>query len=233
MKNRAKGKRILRTVFILSDSMLFSGMNVYAIIRLIGFSDHLLAGMILFPPILILVCTVRLIGMRRRESELDQLDEERKRTESLLLLSDEEIGQEIGEARFVLIRKLSPDWCDMLEAVRNGATAIGVLKTVQNGNNLLERYSPETRLYEKEAILQKLFPDSLSEKRSSSRFRKLLQKAAENKYLILGFFLLIASIWVHSKLYFRLLAETCFLIGAVTTYMSARKQIKILLIKEK
>ena len=119
----------------------------------------------------------------------------------------------------------------MLEAVRNGADAIGVLKSVQNGKALLERYSPNTKLYEKKELLQKLYPNSSAEK-VSVRFRKILRRAAENKYLILGLFLLLASIWSNSKLYFSLLAEISFLIGGITTYVSLRKRIKKMLTNE-
>ena len=231
MKNNATKRRILRKCYLLLDSILFSGMIAYSMSCLIRVFDRSLAAVILFPPILILVCMIRMITIQRKESDRKKVEEEREKTELLLLMSDDEIGNKIGESGFYLIRRLSPDRCDVLEAVRNGAEAIGVLKEVQNGKDLLDRYSPNTKLYEKGAILQNLFPNPSAENKYD-RFRKLLQKIAENKYLILGFFLMIASIWANSKLYFRLLAEISFLIGGITTYFSARNRIKKMLTKE-
>ena len=76
--------RILRIGFVLFDSMLFSCMIAYAIRLLIRISDHSFVFVILFPPILVLVCLIRMIAMKHTESEHRKSDEERRRTESLI-----------------------------------------------------------------------------------------------------------------------------------------------------
>ncbi len=231
MKMQAEGKAILRQCFIATDNVVFSALIAYSLCQVLHVSDRISAFLLFLLLILILLFAIRRIGNRRKETERRKDDERRKRTESLLLTSDEEIGNKVGEVRFVLIRKLSPDWCDVLEAIRNGASAIGILKNVQNAKDILQSYAPDTKLYDTKELMQAVFPEYVFENRSPSRFKKQIQRIASNKYLLLGLLLLIASLWTNQKLYFRLLSESCFLIGGLSVYFSSRKQIKTILEK--
>ena len=157
--------------------------------------------------------------MRKREAAENLKRQER--LEAILLKSDGELAQLLGQKHFYLIRKKHPDMFDVLEAVRKGADSIGMIEADRKVTELIQKYRPGTTVLSVEEIAARLFPDSRTE--PDRRTLKTLLHSV-SKYVLLGSILLVASLFLHYKIYLRLTASVCFMLYALKNLYAKKKE---------
>ena len=219
MKNNPKQRSVVRSVFAAADSVLFSLLICLPLTRSLTRQNRLLAFTFFFIGILGLVILFRKKLKNRNEIRRSELERTEALTDRILLMSDRMLSDLLHSDRFVLIRKERPDKFDYLEAIRCGATSIGVLNGGEDAHRMVEKYRQNVMVYNRNDLLRRVFPDEfeiISRKNSKHHLHV-------NKYVLLGLVLLLASLLLQAKIYLRMISGLCFFIGVMTEYFSKRK----------
>lgn len=202
----------LRTAFRTADSALFSFLICLPLFLQRPLRRQPALCVLLYFAVLAAVMLLR-TKIKERKSRAEQNGEaERHALERLLLSDDESLRAATGEPGFLLIRSLHPDVCDLAEAVRNGADAIGVLELTRETRAFIARNAPHWKVWDRSALLR-LFGINPPEKRFLFKENRFF-----NKYFFLGCLLFAASPFVHYKIYFRSVASLCLIFSAVTGF---------------
>jgi len=215
MKSGEKTKPIYRQIFAIVDSLFFSLLIILPIrayfripINSIGF---VLIGAGTVGTVMLLRIRSRTVKRRREAFQIRK----QNALDKVLLTDDRTLSERLGRQRFILIRKARPDRFDILEAIRTNPDAVGLFDTDREILGLIETYAPQTIVYRADDLIRALSPDlSDTADRKGIRF-KAFDRLHLNKYLVLGILLFIASLFVKSKIYFRLVSCICLILAPV------------------
>lgn len=213
--------RTVRSIFAAFDSALFSVLLFVPFYLIYAKGKSPLLSIAVFSGVLGIVLLLRKRSEIMRKREAAENLKRQERLEAILLKSDGELAQLLGQKHFYLIRKKHPDMFDVLEAVRKGADSIGMIEADRKATELIQKYRPGTSVLSIEEIAALLFPDSRTE--PDRRTLKTLLHSV-SKYVLLGSILLVASLFLHYKIYLRLTASVCFLLYALKNLYAKKKE---------
>ena len=213
--------RTVRSIFAAFDSALFSVLLFIPFYLIYAKGKSPVLSIAVFSGVLGIVLLLRKRSEIMRKREAAENLKRQERLEAILLKSDGELAQLLGQKRFYLIRKKHPDMFDVLEAVRKGADSIGMIEADRKVTELIQKYRPGTTVLSVEEIAARLFPDSRTE--PDRRTLKTLLHSV-SKYVLLGSILLVASLFLHYKIYLRLTASVCFLLYALKNLYAKKKE---------
>ncbi len=213
--------RTVRSIFAAFDSALFSVLLFIPFYLIYANGKSPMLSIAVFSGVLGIVLLLRKRSEIMRKREAAENLKRQERLEAILLKSDGELAELLGQKRFYLIRKKHPDMFDVLEAVRKGADSIGMIESDRKATELIQKYRPGTSVLSIEEIAALLFPDSRTE--PDRRTLKTLLHSV-SKYVLLGSILLVASLFLHYKIYLRLTASVCFLLYALKNLYAKKKE---------
>lgn len=213
--------RTIRSIFAAFDSALFSVLLFVPFYLIYAKGKSPVLSIAVFSGVLGIVLLLRKRSEIMRKREAAENLKRQERLEAILLKSDGELAQLLGQKHFYLIRKKHPDMFDVLEAVRKGADSIGMIEADRKATELIQKYRPGTSVLSIEEIAALLFPDSRTE--PDRRTLKTLLHSV-SKYVLLGSILLVASLFLHYKIYLRLTASVCFLLYALKNLYAKKKE---------
>lgn len=213
--------RIVRSIFAAFDSALFSVLLFIPFYLIYAKGKSPVLSIAVFSGVLGIVLLLRKRSEIMRKREAAENLKRQERLEAILLKSDGELALLLGQKNFYLIRKKHPDMFDVLEAVRKGADSIGMIEADRKVTELIQKYRPGTSVLSIEEIAALLFPDSRTE--PDRRTLKTLLHSV-SKYVLLGSILLVASLFLHYKIYLRLTASVCFLLYALKNLYAKKKE---------
>lgn len=213
--------RTVRSIFAAFDSALFSVLLFVPFYLIYAKGKSPVLSIAVFSGVLGIVLLLRKRSEIMRKREAAENLKRQERLEAILLKSDGELAQLLGQKHFYLIRKKHPDMFDVLEAVRKGADSIGMIEADRKVTELIQKYRPGTSVLSIEEIAALLFPDSRTE--PDRRTLKALLHSV-SKYVLLGSILLVASLFLHYKIYLRLTASVCFLLYALKNLYAKKKE---------
>lgn len=213
--------RIVRSIFAAFDSALFSVLLFVPFYLIYTKGKSPVLSIAVFSGVLGIVLLLRKRSEIMRKREAAENLKRQERLEAILLKSDGELALLLGQKNFYLIRKKHPDMFDVLEAVRKGADSIGMIEADRKVTELIQKYRPGTSVLSIEEIAALLFPDSRTE--PDRRTLKTLLHSV-SKYVLLGSILLVASLFLHYKIYLRLTASVCFLLYALKNLYTKKKE---------
>ena len=226
MKNKHSLKKALRICRFVLDTIAFTA--IISAIILLTFHIRYKTAVILI--CICTACSVMLLKTIKERSGKKAEEEKAGREEAIeriLLLDDSALGQAMGEEGFILIRKLEPDKCDVLNAIRNGAGAVGLLQKERDSIELIEKYAPQTRIIDVDGMISCLYENNAPA--SKRAVPALLFSVKDfNKYFVTGCILLTISFFAGYKIYYRVLSGICFVIAVVTGFFDRRNMRKIL-----
>ena len=202
----------LRTAFHAADSALFSFIICLPLVLQRPLRRQPALCVLLYFAVLATVMLLRAKIKERRTRAEQNGETERRALERLLLSDDESLKAATGEPGFLLIRSLHPDVCDLAEAVRNGADAVGILELTRETRAFIARNAPHWKVWDRSALLR-LFGIDPPEKRFLFKENHFF-----DKYFFLGCLFFAASLFVHYKIYFRSIASLCLIFSAVTGF---------------
>lgn len=202
------------------DSFVFSVILSLPLILLTQTGKKPIAVIMIISSVLFLVVIVR---RRSEDVSASKKSARRKRNaqfSALMLLDDKEIGDLLHEDSFYLIRREKPDLFDLLNAVRSGAKAVGVLEITNDTESFFKSLAPEAKLISKEDIME-LLPDTENDPgRSKGLLSVLTFFGRINKYIVLGCILFLCSFFVKHKIYFRAAACLSAVIAPISGFFS-------------
>lgn len=213
--------RTVRSIFAAFDSALFSVLLFVPFYLIYAKGKSPVLSIAVFSGVLGIVLLLRKRSEIMRKREAAENLKRQEMLESILLKSDGELAELLGQKRFYLIRKKHPDMFDVLEAVRKGVDSIGMIEADRKATELIQKYRPGTSVLSIEEITALLFPDSRTE--PDRRTLKTLLHSV-SKYVLLGSILLVASLFLHYKIYLRLTASICFLLYALKNLYAKKKE---------
>ena len=213
--------RTVRSIFAAFDSALFSVLLFIPFYLIYAKGKSPVLSIAVFAGVLGIVLLLRKRSEIMRKREAAENLKRQERLEAILLKSDGELAELLGQKRFYLIRKKHPDMFDVLEAVRKGSDSIGMIEADRKVTELIQKYRPDTAVLSVEEIAARLFPDSRTE--PDRRTLKTLLHSV-SKYVLLGSILLVASLFLHYKIYLRLTASVCFLLYALKNLYAKKKE---------
>ena len=213
--------RTVRSIFAAFDSALFSVLLFIPFYLIYEKGKSTVLSIAVFAGVLGIVLLLRKRSEIMRKREAAENLKRQERLEAILLKSDGELAQLLGQKHFYLIRKKHPDMFDVLEAVRKGADSIGMIEADRKATELIQKYRPGTSVLSIEEIAVLLFPDSRTE--PDRRTLKALLHSV-SKYVLLGSILLVASLFLHYKIYLRLTASVCFMLYALKNLYAKKKE---------
>ena len=213
--------RTVRSIFAAFDSALFSVLLFVPFYLIYAKGKSPVLSIAVFSGVLGIVLLLRKRSEIMRKKEAAENLKRQERLEAILLKSDGELAQLLGQKHFYLIRKKHPDMFDVLEAVRKGADSIGMIEADRKVTELIQKYRPGTSVLSIEEIAALLFPDLRTE--PDRRTLKTLLHSV-SKYVLLGSILLVASLFLHYKIYLRLTASVCFLLYALKNMYAKKKE---------
>lgn len=213
--------RTVRSIFAAFDSALFSVLLFIPFYLIYAKGKSPVLSIAVFSGVLGIVLLLRKRSEIMRKREAAENLKRQERLEAILLKSDGELAELLGQKHFYLIRKKHPDMFDVLEAVRKGADSIGMIEADRKATELIQKYRPGTSVLSIEEIAALLFPDSRTE--PDRRTLKTLLHSV-SKYVLLGSILLVASLFLHYKIYLRLTASVCFLLYALKNLYAKKKE---------
>ena len=159
--------------------------------------------------ILCIVLLARYGKARADRIKQTRRDREEEQIEQILLMNDSELSDRLHTDGFMLIRKAEPDRFDILDSVRSGAKAVGLMRADGECIKLIRKYAPEAVVYDRNDLLRIIF----HEDGSPGKRRMKAYAVYFNKYVLLGFILLISSFFLRYRIYLRTVSCICFLIG--------------------
>lgn len=233
IKRDHKLPKLIRSIFIVIDSAIFSVLLLIPLGILFRFTNR--TGIMFVIGISVFLLTI-MIRVKRMVSEKKQHEAEKERRnelDMLLLLSNDDLNALTGSRHFVLIRKEQPDRFDALEAIRQNADAIGLFTRSREISDLINDHNYSIRIYDAEELIGLISSDDKAKARTVKSTR--LQFIRLNKYYILGGILFIASVFLHSKIYFRLTSSVCLIFALAMGVLQDRRmrnKIRIFLDKD-
>lgn len=213
--------RTVRSIFAAFDSALFSVLLFVPFYLIYAKGKSPVLSIAVFSGVLGIVLLLRKRSEIMSKKEAAENLKRQERLEAILLKSDGELAELLGQKRFYLIRKKHPDMFDVLEAVRKGTDSIGMIEADRKATELIQKYRPGTSVLSIEEIAALLFPDSRTE-HDRRTLKTLLHSVS--KYVLLGSILLVASLFLHYKIYLRLTASVCFLLYALKNLYTKKKE---------
>ncbi len=212
-------KRILET----ADTLIFSAFLTAPLLLLLHVGikrDPLLCAAIL-GSVAAAVALIR-VHIRKRNKELTEIKEEKKKqAEQIMLMSDAEIGDRIGDPSFYMIRREQPDAFDVLHAIRSQAQTIGIFERSAANDRLLKRYAGNSTVLEMNELTDLLFrSDPL--KNSGKPVRRKVLTFGVNKYVLTGLIIFLLSFFVNAKIYYRIVSSICLIFGSFSVFLHKR-----------
>ncbi len=221
MRINSRAQIIFRRILIVSDSVLFSFLICLPAYVILHRSEKRTLIGVLFCGILGIVLLLRVSSASRMEKKRRQEAIRRRKTDLLFLMNDEALSDLTGKKRFILIRKEHPDRCDVLEAIRRGADAIGIMGSRKRFEDLIRSYSPAVTVYCTEDLLRIADGKEPGKEGEDVGTRKQFAFRID-KYLLLGILFFIASFLFGFKIYFRVSAGLCLILACFSGFLRNR-----------
>ena len=215
MKTRIGTTKLLRRIWMAADTVLFSRIAAALLSGLLPGRKSRLGAVLLFLAMIPAVICLRYAYERIRKRRTALRESEREKTESLLLMNDDEIGAIIKEPSFRLIRKQLPDEYDVLEMMRQGARKVGVLEDRMISKAFRARYASRVGILSRSDLLSVLFTENGTEKKENRGEGILAQLFVKRYFLLAGIFFCVSFI-LKLKIYYRLISSICMIIAVVT-----------------
>ena len=215
MTDNTKAKRGFRYAVMISDSILFSVLLFLPLNPFFHIAKHPILSVVVLIGICGIVLAVRInyLGLSKQRRLKANLRQEQ--IDRLLLMSDESLSKIFGKERFILIRKQNPDRFDILEAIRKGADAIGLLSNQFAFRDLIKAYAPKTSVYNADEILYSAeaghMRNDLPKYDPSAKKRFRL-----NKYCLVGIVLFCISFILRYKIYYRMISCLCLFFASIS-----------------
>ena len=230
MRMKSKSKSLLRQIFILFDSAVFSVLLILPIYRVIARSGRRLLSIVLYCAVFLMVILIRMKKLSKMREKQEQESKNQQKRDRLLLMSDEALSHLTAKKNFILIRKEHPTRFDILEAIRKGADAIGIFDGRDAFRDLIRSYSPALCIYCTDDLIQILEGGEIC--RTGEGKVRLLKSGFHsiNKYILLGIGFIVASFVLKYKIYFRMLSCICLVLACVSGFFGDRAKWNKLLI---
>jgi hypothetical protein len=220
MKKKQDLIRPLKTVFRIADLALFALLIAMPLRPLLKTVPLFLAA---YTCAFAAVVLLARIGKARRARETQKREREQRAIERLLLLGDAELKTLTGDPGFLLIRRIHPETEDVANALREGATSIGLFETTEQTRAFLDRNAPQCSVFDRAALLHLVSEED--ETAQHMRFR-LPGMRIFNKYACLGILFLLLSFLVGRKIYYRSIASVCLILSAFSGFFANYKFMK-------
>lgn len=218
MKTTSSIRKTIKYAVKTIDTIAFTAIVTASVVPLLHKQNRSLTVPIAFLLILSVVSSIMYIAHRAKTRKEESAEKEKSILAHILLLSDEDLGMKMGEKRFRLIRKAEPDMFDVLEAIRSGAESIGVFCTAKRMREIVSRYAPNVRVIDRFALLRAFDPEYVAGKSASLPILLLNRFRARGKYFVLGIIFIMLSWILDFKIYYRLIAAICLIIGIFTGF---------------
>ena len=233
MKNKISSGIVLRNIRSTADAIVFSAILSASVLRLSGGRFETVGFILMTIGISAFVLLLKKASEKKRKLAKQREEETERMTDQILLLDDTAIAEMTGEKAFCLIRRMKPDRYDILNAIRRGADAIGLLSDDREARQLVERYAPGTKIYNIQMLCSHIFGSDGELVKEKDR-RTFFGTRLFNKYFQLGCLLLVISMFARYKIYYRLFSGLCMILAALTGFFPnsfLRKNLRIFLDK--
>ena len=218
MKTTISISKVIKYALKTIDAIALTAIVTASVVPLLQKRNRSLTVPIAFLLILFVVSAIMYISHRVKAHKEESAEKEKNMLARILLLSDEDLGMKMGEKRFRLIRKAEPDMFDVLEAIRSGAESIGVFCTASRIREIVSRNAPNVRVIDRFALLRAFDPEFVAGKSTSLPVLLLNRIRVRGKYFVLGIICMILSWILNFKIYYRLIAAFCLIIGIFTGF---------------
>lgn len=230
MRIGSKPQSVVRRIFIVMDSVIFSFLLFLPVFVSLSRSGKSLLFGFLYCGILGAVILIRMKMTSRTEQYRKQESLIRRKTDMLFLKSDESLSMLTQKKNFILIRKEHPDRFDVLEAIRKGADAIGIIGRKNTFSELIRSYSPELTVYCIDDLIRII--DESENREAGEEVGRFHKHAIVhlNQYLLLGILFFVVSFIFKFKIYFRVLSGICLFLAYISYFLRKRETGKNFLI---
>lgn len=216
MKRKVSPGVVIRFGWIAVDTVLFSLLVSAPFMLLFRMRKHSFYYIMFFAAVICFVLIIQFLSQKHHKRIKKEEEEREAGIEQILLMDDAVLKEAIGENDFFLIRKLRPDKCDVLDAIRSGAKSIGLLVKDQAFTRILSKYAPERKVIDVDMIMDCVFGRKGKENKEVKPNRILCAIRSANKYFLLGCVLLFLSFIAGYKIYFRLISALCMILAVMT-----------------
>ncbi len=226
-------RNLFRIVCTVIDTAVFSIIISLSIALLFHVHRKLPVLISIFAGVLVIWMMLRIMVHAYRRQRIKEKDEDRRKLENLLLMNDQEIGSKIGVPSFIMIRKAAPDTYDTLNAIRSGASTIGVVKMSAEADACLKRNAPDIVIVEAGELIRRIFGTSIADDHGTNPVSYFVNHV--NKYFLLGCILFLSSFTADFKIYYRVISCICLIIApfsGIFDDLNFHKKLRIFLDKE-